>query len=403
MKNFATVILAAGKGTRMKSARAKVLHEVAGQPLLFYPVQAAKAAGCKQFTVVVGHQGREVEAALAEQQVDCVWQREQLGTGHALLCAAETLSGFRGELWLLCGDVPLLSTASIERLLAVHRQENAAVTVRTAHMEKPQGYGRILRQGEDVCRIVEEKDANAAERAICEVNTGTYVFDAEFVFSVLPQLGKENAQGEYYLTDVVAAATAAGRKARAVCLEDASEALGINDRVQLAEASRLMRQRINQRLMLAGVTFVDPETTYVDNQVEIGQDSLLHPGVFLRGKSIIGSHCLIESGVQVDSSQIADHVHLKSGSVIEESLVGVNCKIGPMAHLRPGTELLGDNKIGNFVETKKARFEEKSQASHLTYIGDAEVGKNVNFGCGTITCNYDGVNKHKTIIEDDVF
>jgi bifunctional UDP-N-acetylglucosamine pyrophosphorylase/glucosamine-1-phosphate N-acetyltransferase len=387
----------------MKSERAKVLHEIAGQPLLFYPVQAAKAAGCGRISVVIGHQGEEVAAALSRQQVDSVWQREQQGTGHALLCARESLAGFSGDLLLLCGDVPLLTAESIQNLLELHRREAAAVTVLTADLADPYGYGRIVRDGENVCRIVEEKDADSAERAIHEVNTGTYVFDAAFVFSALPQLGKENVQGEYYLTDVVAAAAAAGRRTRALCLTDANEALGINDRVQLAEAGRLMRQRINRRLMLAGVTLIDPETTYVDAQVEIGSDSLLHPGVILTGNTRIGQNCIIESGVQVEGSQIADHVHLKSGSVIEDSSIGPNCKIGPMAHLRPGTELLGDNKIGNFVETKKARLDTHSQASHLTYIGDAEVGKNVNFGCGTITCNYDGVNKHKTIVEDDVF
>ncbi len=380
-----------------------MLHAIAGQALLFYPLQVARAAGCGQVSFVVGHQGDEVVEALSDQQVDCVWQHEQLGTGHALLCAAEKFSGFSGDLLLLCGDVPLLTTESVQRLLDLHRREEAAVTVLTARLANPHGYGRIVRDGENVRRIVEEKDASPAERAICEINTGTYVFDADFVFSILPGLGKENVQGEYYLTDVVAAAAAAGRKARAVCLLDPNEALGINDRVQLAEASRLMRQRINQRLMLGGVTLVDPETTYVDQQVEIGSDSLLHPGVTLTGKTRIGQHCVIESGVQVDSSNIADHVHLKSGSVLEGALVGENCNIGPMAHLRPGTELLGHNKIGNFVETKKARLGENSQASHLTYIGDAEVGRNVNFGCGTITCNYDGANKHKTIVEDDVF
>jgi bifunctional UDP-N-acetylglucosamine pyrophosphorylase/glucosamine-1-phosphate N-acetyltransferase len=403
MTDLAAVVLAAGKGTRMKSERAKVLHEIAGRPLLFYPLLAAKEAGCEKISVVVGHQGDEVEAALAGMQVDCVWQTEQLGTGHALLCATEKLKGFSGDLLLLCGDVPLLTAETIAQLLELHRREAAAVTVLTASLPDPRGYGRILREGENISGIVEEKDASESQRAIREINTGTYVFDADFVFSVLPQLGKENAQGEYYLTDVVAAAAAAGRKTRALCLSDSNEALGINDRLQLAEASSLMRQRINRQLMLDGVTLIDPLTTYVDAGIEIGSDSLLHPGVTISGNTRIGRNCIVETGAQIFSSQIADHVHVKNGSVIEESQVGIDCKIGPMAHLRTGTELLGDNKIGNFVETKKARLEEKSQASHLTYIGDAEVGKNVNFGCGTITCNYDGVNKHKTIIEDDVF
>ena len=403
MNNLAAVILAAGKGTRMKSQRAKVLHEIAGLPLLAYPVQAAKTLGCDKVCVVVGHQGEAIQQAFRGQDIDFAWQREQLGTGHALLCAAESLAGFRGDLLLLCGDVPLLSSTSLESLLAVHRREKAAVTVLTARLEDPGSYGRIIRQGELVRRIVEAKDAKAAELAVCEINTGTYVFDADFVFSVLPALSCNNAQGEYYLTDVVEAAVKAGRKVCACCLDDANEALGINDRVQLAAATSLMRQGINQQLMLNGVSLLDPETTYVDVGVEIGSDSLLYPGVIIRGKTRIGQHCVIESGVQIDQSQIADYVQVKKGSVVEASIIGPGCKIGPMAHLRTGTELLGDNKIGNFVETKKARLDQHSQASHLTYIGDAEVGKNVNFGCGTITCNYDGVNKHKTIIEDDVF
>jgi bifunctional UDP-N-acetylglucosamine pyrophosphorylase/glucosamine-1-phosphate N-acetyltransferase len=403
VEDLAAVILAAGKGTRMKSERAKVLHEIAGQPLLFYPLLAAKEAGCRKISVVVGHQGDEVAAALSAEGFDCVWQTEQLGTGHALLCAAGQLKGFRGDLLLLCGDVPLLTSDTLKKLLELHRSEQSAVTVLTASLENPKGYGRILREGANVVSIVEEKDASDEERKISEINTGTYAFDAEFVFSILPQLGKENAQGEYYLTDVVAAAVKAGRKTRALCLVDPNEALGINDRLQLAEANGLMRKRINQQLMRDGVTLIDPLTTYVDAGVEIGSDSILHPGVTIRGNTRIGCNCIVETGAQIDSSQLADHVHVKNGSVIEESLVGPDCKIGPMAHLRAGTELLGDNKIGNFVETKKARLDVKSQASHLTYIGDAEVGKNVNFGCGTITCNYDGVNKHKTIVEDDVF
>lgn len=403
MEDLAAVILAAGKGTRMKSERAKVLHPVAGQPLIYYPLQAARAAGCERFSVVIGHQGQEVAAALETAPVSWVWQKEQLGTGHALLCAQQSLRDFHGDLLLLCGDVPLLRGETLAELVALHRAEGAAVTVLTAQLANPCGYGRIVRHGEDVTRIVEEKDASAQQRAIGEINTGTYVFDADFVFSVLPQLSSANAQGEYYLTDVIAAAVKAGRRTRALCLQDENEARGINDRAQLAEAARLMRQRINHQLMLDGVTLVDPRTTYVDYGVRIGPDSLLQPNVTLTGKTCLGSNCIVESGVQIDASQIGDHVHLKSGSVIEGATVGNSSKIGPMAHLRPGTELLGDNKIGNFVETKKARLAEKAQASHLTYIGDAEVGRNVNFGCGTITCNYDGVNKHKTIIEDDVF
>mgnify|MGYP001369276937 FL=1 len=402
-QDLAAVILAAGKGTRMKSNRAKVLHEIAGRAMLHYPLQAARQAGFERLHVVVGHQADQVRETLAESGVCFVDQTEQLGTGHALLCASESLADFSGTLLLLCGDVPLLREETLRELLETHRQERAAVTVLTAELENPAGYGRIIRDGEAILRIVEEKDATPEEKLVGEINTGTYLFDAQYVFSALQGLGRDNAQGEYYLTDVVEAAFSAGLPTRAVTLDEPNEAMGINDLAQLAEATALMRQRINRALMLAGVTLFDPATTFVDAGVEIASGSLLHPNVMLRGRTSIGAGCVVEMGVMVDDSQIADGVHLKAGSVIEGSLVGSDCKIGPMAHLRPGTELAGDNKLGNFVETKKAVFGVGSQASHLTYIGDAEVGRGVNFGCGTITCNYDGVNKYQTTIEDDVF
>ncbi len=400
---LAAVILAAGKGTRMKSALPKVLHPIAGKPMLYYPFQAAKEAGFEQLRVVIGHGAEKVTETFAAEAVEWVEQREQLGTGHALICAAESLVGFSGTLLLLCGDVPLLQADTLQNLLDYHRDEQAVVTVLTAEMPDPTGYGRIVRDGEQVLRIVEQKDANEQERQIAEINTGTYLFDAEFVFSALKELKTDNAQGEYYLTDVVAAAAAAGKKTRGICVCDSTEVMGINDRCQLAEAEAVMRWRINTELMKAGVSMIDPTTVYVDSGVEIGSDTVLHPNVQLRGTTRIGSNCIVESGVVVVDTTVADGVQLKAGSAIEEAQIGPDCKVGPMAHLRPGTLLVGNNKIGNFVETKKASFGEGSQSSHLTYIGDAEVGRNVNFGCGTITCNYDGVNKHKTSIEDDVF
>lgn len=403
-KGLAAVILAAGKGTRMKSALAKVLHPICGEPMLYYPLEAAKLSGFKQLNVVVGHQAGDVKEHFADTQgVEWVEQTDQLGTGHALMCAAEALRGYSGALLLLCGDVPLLKAETLQQLKKYHDQQQAAVTVLTAEMPNPTGYGRIIRDGEQVLQIVEEKDATDEQRQVSEINTGTYIFDAEFVLSALRGLNKNNAQGEYYLTDVVAAAVSAGKKTRALCVDDPTEVMGINDRCQLAEAEVLMRWKINADLMLGGISMTDPTTVYIDNGVELGIDTVVHPNVQLRGKTSIGKNCIIESGVVVVDSQIADGVHLKAGSAIEESHIGPACKVGPMAHLRPGTVLVGNNKIGNFVETKKAHMDEGAQASHLTYIGDAEVGKNVNFGCGTITCNYDGEKKHKTIIEDDVF
>jgi bifunctional UDP-N-acetylglucosamine pyrophosphorylase/glucosamine-1-phosphate N-acetyltransferase len=260
-----------------------------------------------------------------------------------------------------------------------------------------------VRDGDEVVAIVEEKDATPEIRTLREINTGIYCFEAPFVFTALSQVGCDNAQGEYYLTDVLALARTAGKKVCALAAAEGTEAMGINDRVQLAEADALLRLRINREHQRAGVTIVDPAATYIEADVEIGADTIVHPGAHLRGATKIASHCSIESGAIIIDSRVGERVQIKAGSVVEGSEIGAGCAIGPMAHLRAGTVLLGENKIGNFVETKKARFGRKSQASHLTYIGDAEVGERVNFGCGTITCNYDGVNKFQTTIGDDVF
>ena len=400
---LATVILAAGQGTRMKSDLPKVLHRVAGKAMLAYVVETALALQASPIIPVVGHGADEVRDAMSNQDLRFALQAEQLGTGHALLCAEEALNGFSGDLLLLCGDVPLLQKKTLQALIDHHRQHAACVTILTADMANPAGYGRIIRGAEGVDRIVEEKDATNSERQVREINTGIYLFRAPQVFSLLRDVDKCNAQGEYYLTDVVAAARQAGERVEALLIDDAEEAMGINDQVQLAESGGIMRQRINNAHQLAGVTLVDPAATYIDADVTIGAGTVIHPGVHLRGRSKVGSGCEIEPGAVVTDCSIGDRVHIKPGSVLSESSVGNDCAIGPMAHLRPGTVLAGSNKIGNFVETKKAVIGEKSQASHLTYIGDASLGKNVNVGCGTITCNYDGVNKHQTTIGDDVF
>ncbi len=402
-KSVVAVILAAGQGTRMKSAIPKVLHPLAGTPMVEYPVALAKELGCDPTVLVVGHQASDVEKALDGRGVLFARQSEQLGTGHALLCAEEALRGVSGTLLLLCGDVPLLETETMERLLAYHRTQKANVTVLTAHRDDPHGYGRIVRDGEQVLRIVEEKDASPKEKSIHEINTGIYAMEIPWAFDALRSVGRDNAQGEYYLTDIVSVARNAGHGVSALSVSSEAETMGINDRVQLATAAALMRQRINDALMRSGVSLVDPKTTYIDAQVRIGQDTLVYPGVYLRGKTCIGNRCILEPGAMVTDCEIGDGVHIKAGSVLQESRVGDHTDVGPMAHLRPGTDLAGHNKIGNFVETKKAIIGTGSKASHLTYIGDAEVGSEVNIGCGTITCNYDGVNKHKTVIEDGVF
>jgi bifunctional UDP-N-acetylglucosamine pyrophosphorylase/glucosamine-1-phosphate N-acetyltransferase len=402
-RNLAAVILAAGQGTRMKSDLPKVLHQVAGKPLLGHVVQTARELEAARIIPVIGHAADRVRDALASENLTFVLQAEQLGTGHALQCAEAALDGFTGDLLLLCGDVPLLRSSTLQKLLAHHHVNSACITILTAQMINPTGYGRIIRGPSGVERIVEEKDASSTERQVDEINTGIYLFRAPEVFGFLQQLDNSNAQGEYYLTDVVAVARQEGKRVEALMIENAEEAMGINDRLQLARAGTLLRQRINEAHQRAGVTLIDPDTTYIGPDVAIGYDTLIHPGVHLRGKTTIGGGCEIEPGVIVTDCTVGDRVHLKPGSVLSESTIGADCAIGPMAHLRPGTVLAGNNKIGNFVETKKAVIGEKSQASHLTYIGDAVLGKNVNIGCGTITCNYDGVNKYQTTIEDDVF
>jgi len=400
---IASVILAAGQGTRMKSAVPKVLHEVCGLPMALYPVRLSRVLGCSRIVAVVGFGAEKVKTSLAQDDLVFALQEEQLGTGHALLCAEESLAGFSGTLLLLCGDVPLVRQDTLERLLEFHATRKASVTVLTTEVSNPHGYGRIVREGDEVLRIVEEKDASPKERTVREINTGIYAFEAPFVFEALRGVGCENAQGEYYLTDVLSVARSQGKIVCALRTEDHEEVMGVNDRIQLAAAGAIMRRRINDVHMKNGVTVVDPSSTYIDPDVNIGADTVIRPGAHLCGRTVIGLGCEIDSGVVITDCNIGDNVHVKAGSILQESTVGARTDIGPMAHLRPGTVLEGENKIGNFVETKKARIGLGSKASHLTYIGDAEVGTNVNIGCGTITCNYDGVNKHKTIIEDDVF
>jgi len=401
--SMAAVILAAGQGTRMKSAKPKILHPIAGEPMLGHVIRAAAAAGAAPRVAVIGYGADQVRSAFADADVVFALQAEQLGTGHALLCSEPALESFRGDLLLLCGDVPLLRSETLQRLVEHHRSCRAAVTILTARLDAPTGYGRIIRGPIGVEGIVEEKDASDAQKDITEINTGIYLFRAPEVFERLRRLDNSNAQGEYYLTDIVALTRAAGERVEALVADDAREAAGINDRRQLAAADGLFRERLNAQHMLAGVSMTDPQTAYVASGVSIGTDTLLHPGIHLRGQTTIGRDCVIEPGVVVTDCRIGDRVHLKAGSVLAEATVGDDCAIGPMAHLRPGTVLEGQNKLGNFVETKKARIGLKSQASHLTYLGDAVLGRNVNVGCGTITCNYDGVNKHQTTIGDDVF
>lgn len=401
----AALILAAGKGTRMKSDLVKVMHALGGYPMIDYPVSAARDAGASRTVIVAGHQSDRVrEYFSGREDITFAIQEEQLGTGHAVACAASALAGFSGRILILCGDVPLLQTETLREMTARHESSGAVLTVLTARPADPYGYGRVVK-GEDgaILRIVEEKDADQTERGIGEINSGIYCVESGFLFDAIARLSNNNAQGEYYLTDIVQMAAEAGLKCISFPVANAEEVMGVNDRIQLAAAGAVIRRRINRTLMISGVTLVDPCNTYIDKGVKIGVDTIIYPNVHIRGYVEIGEHCVIEPSVVIRDCRIGNGVTVKAGSVMADSVVHDDVSIGPMAHLRPGTELMNHVKIGNFVETKKVVIGEGSKASHLTYLGDATIGNGVNIGCGTITCNYDGVRKHRTIIEDDVF
>jgi bifunctional UDP-N-acetylglucosamine pyrophosphorylase/glucosamine-1-phosphate N-acetyltransferase len=405
MKDIAAIILAAGKGTRMKSGLVKVMHPLGGCPMIAWPVRAARAAGVTKSVIVVGFQGEKVREYFADAgDIDYALQEEQLGTGHAVACAAPLLRGCTGRVLLLCGDVPLIRPATLQALLSFHAASRATLTVLTARPEDPFGYGRVVKgEGGRVLRIVEEKDATAEEKGITEINTGIYCAEADFLFAAVAGLRNDNAQGEYYLTDIVKKGAEEGGLCLSYAAADTVEVMGVNDRVQLAAAAGVLRKRINEKLMLSGVTIIDPATTYIDEGVEVGADTVIHPNAHIAGPTVIGSGCLIEPSAVIRGCRIGNGVTVKAGSVMNDSIVHDAAAIGPMAHLRPGNELGEHVKIGNFVEAKKVVMGKGSKASHLTYLGDAAIGSNVNIGCGTITCNYDGVKKHRTVIGDDVF
>ncbi|MGM0416646.1 MAG: bifunctional UDP-N-acetylglucosamine diphosphorylase/glucosamine-1-phosphate N-acetyltransferase GlmU [Thermodesulfobacteriota bacterium] len=401
--NLGAIVLAAGKGTRMRSKYPKVLQPIAGYPMAAYPLKLTRELGSSKTVMVVGHEADLVKDVFSADGVEFVHQHEQLGTGHAVQVAWEELHDFRGTVLLLCADVPLLQRETLEKLVEVHRSTSACVSVLTAEVEKPSGYGRIVRENGMIHSIVEEKDANTEQKKITEINTGIFALEAPTVAALLQKLDNNNVQQEYYITDIISLAAREGLGVSSALLEDVAQSMGVNDRAQLASACAQMRARINHAHMLAGVSMEDPASTYIDADVCIEADTYIQAGVHLNGTTHIEADCIIESGTVISDSHIGARSLIRSGSNIEGSTLGQQCSVGPMAHLRPGTNLLGFNKIGNFVETKKADIGLRSQASHLSYIGDAELGEDVNIGCGTITCNYDGVNKHKTTIEDQVF
>jgi bifunctional UDP-N-acetylglucosamine pyrophosphorylase / glucosamine-1-phosphate N-acetyltransferase len=397
------VILAAGLGTRMKSGLAKALHPVAELPLVQHVLNAAAGLDPGKIVLVLGHQADRVKTAVANYGADIVIQTEQLGTGHAVQQAREALAGASGPVMILCADTPLLTTETLRSVVDQHRKSRAAVTFITALVENPFGYGRIVRGKGGVKAVVEEKDATAAQKKIREVNAGIYCFDPKFLLSALTQLGRNNAQGEYYLPDTIALARKKTRTVSAFVCPDTDEVMGVNSRSDLSRAEAIMQQRINRRWMAEGVSMLDPGSVFIGMDALLGRDIVLYPGVRIEGRTTIGDGCVIYPGCRIRDSVLANRVTIKDHSVIEQAEVAAAASIGPFAHLRPGAVIGEKARIGNFVEVKKSTIGAGSKANHLSYIGDATVGRDVNIGAGVITCNYDGYEKFRTVIEDNVF
>jgi len=405
-ENVEVIILAAGLGTRMKSATIKILHHAAGRPLIDYVLDLAAEVCERPPVMVVGHQREAVQKQIGDRARYAV-QEQQLGTGHAVMQAMSVLErdGIAGKrVLILSGDVPLTRVGTLRKLIEEHERSQNALTLLTMKLDDPAMYGRVVRDDSGaVVRIVEAKDATADEKKIAEVNAGIYVFDAERLHENLASLQPNNKQGEYYLTDVLGLLRNAGHRVGAVIVDDPIEAHGVNSRSDLATVESEIQRRVVAKLMSDGVTFRNPGTVVIDSTVTIGSDTVIYPFVTLEGTTKIGEGCVVEPGVHLLNVTVGDDVHLKTGTVAEDAIIEEEATVGPYAHLRPGSQLGRRVKVGNFVETKKAVFGEGAKASHLSYIGDSEIGANVNIGAGTITCNYDGVNKHKTVIEEGAF
>ncbi|MDW8104105.1 MAG: bifunctional UDP-N-acetylglucosamine diphosphorylase/glucosamine-1-phosphate N-acetyltransferase GlmU [Armatimonadota bacterium] len=401
--SLTAVVMAAGKSTRMKSRLPKPLHPLCGKPLLSYLLDACQSAGVSRTIVVVGHEAERVQQAF-HGQCEFALQEEQLGTGHAVMSARGLLEDYDGDLLVLPGDTPLIDGDTLRQLVEHHRASGAVATVLSAVLPHDAGmYGRVLRDsGGKVVGIVEAKDATPEQLAVREINTSIYCFHAPALFHALQEVRPENAQGEYYLTDVIGLFTSRGEKVEAVVASDWQVTLGVNTRVELADVASRLRWRILERLMLSGVTIIDPSNTYIDADVQIGQDTTVHPNTYILGSTTIGEECEIGPMARIENSQIGNRTRVLASQVVESRL-GDDVRVGPFANLRPGTVVGNGSKIGDFVEVKNAIIEENVSMAHLTYVGDAHVGANSNIGAGTITCNYDGRRKHRTVIGKGCF
>jgi len=391
----------------MKSRRAKVLHEIGGSPVISYVVRAAQALEPRSIIVIVGHQAEEVErAVLAEvgELASFVVQEKQRGTGDAVESARSVLENSDSVVLVLSGDVPMIRVETLKKFIEHHNNTGAACSILSVRLENPTGYGRIIRDDSGTFqKIVEQRDASDEQRQVREINSGIYCFEAKDLFRALRKIEPKNDQGEYYLTDVAEIILASGRTVSVYVNNDAREVSGINTRAELAEFENLVRRSAIRRLMIeSGVTFIDPSHAYISAEAEIGRDTIIHPNVTIEGESVIGEGCVIRAGARITNSRLGDNVVVKDHSIIVDSQIGPNCAVGPFAHLRMNAVLEEKATVGNFVEVKKSRLKRGTKAMHLTYLGDATIGERTNIGAGTVTCNYDGVNKHETIIEDDV-
>ncbi|ACL70869.1 bifunctional UDP-N-acetylglucosamine diphosphorylase/glucosamine-1-phosphate N-acetyltransferase GlmU [Halothermothrix orenii] len=398
-----TIILAAGKGTRMKSGLAKVLHPVAGKPMISHVINSASPIS-SSVVVIVGYQGDKVKETLGTGYT-YVRQEEQLGTGHAVLQAKKLIKKHQGQVLILCGDTPLLREKTLSELVDAQRETGAGVAVLTADIDNPRGYGRIIRNeaGNQIIKIVEDSDASDEERLVNEINSGVYCFDSNQLSEALENLTNDNAQGEYYLTDTIAYLRNKGEVVVPVKVDDSREIIGVNDRRNLARAERVLRNRIINYHLANGVSIIDPDTTYIDSTVEIGQDSVIYPFTYIEGRTRIGSEVVVGPHSHLINAEIGDRSKLLDSTVIKDSKIGEDTNIGPFAYIRPGCQIASGVKVGDFVELKKAKIGENTKVPHLSYVGDAEIGENSNIGAGTIFANYDGKKKHKTKVGNNAF